>query len=389
MDIRNRASKALKLIDDFRIVAGVILVVCAIASIQKYAVDRNSLEVYHIYTTAFHNLMAGKDLYVQQPGLDYFLYTPTFAMLMGPFAALPDAIGSLMWNLLNASALMLGLHLLPLSARQKTAVALIVLVEMLTSLQNFQSNALIAGMLLLAFASLERRHPVLAAFLICFAAYAKIYAIGFAVMGLFYPRKWRFTGGIALGLFMAFLVPLLVVSQDQYEFLCKRWLWSLGLDTSSNLNAMGILRAWFGLDLGNTPVQAVSLAVLAIPLLRLALHKDTACRLHYFCSLLVWVVVFSHKAESPSYVIAMTGIALWFVTDRPSPFLWAMLALALLLTSLSSSDLFPRSVRSGFFTPYGIKAAPCLLWWLLMELALIAPLFLGHRKTIEAHGGQA
>ncbi len=382
MNIKAYIQRAEGVLLDYRVAAGAFLIATVVASVQKYLVDAKGLEIYRIYTRAFHNLIAGKDLYTLVPGSDYFLYTPTAALLMGPFAVLPDASGSLLWNIVNAAALVAGVHLLPLMAKQKSAVLWIVFFEALTCLQNFQSNTLIAGLLVLAFVCFERRRPVSAAILICLAAYVKIYAIGFVVICLFYDRKWRFAGGMVMAFALAFLAPLLVVSQEHYEFLCRRWVWSLGLDTTSDLNAMGILRTWFHVDVGNAPVQALSLALLAVPLLRFSSYKTPCFRLWFFCSLLVWVVVFSHKAESPSYVIAMTGIALWAVTDKQCPALWALLGFALLFTSLSCTDLFPKFVRSGFFAPYAIKAAPCLLWWFVMEATLILPLFVKQGGTL-------
>ena len=41
---------------------------------------------------------------------------------------------------------------------------------------------------------------------------------------------------------------------------------------------------------------------------------DADFRLRFLCSLLVFLVIFNHRSESPSFVIAMAGIAIWFVS---------------------------------------------------------------------------
>ena len=81
-------------------------------------------------------------------------------------------------------------------------------------------------------------------------------------------------------------------------------------------------------------------------------------------SVLIWIVIFNHKAESPTFVIAMTGVALWFIKGEKNPMNIALLVLALLFVSLTSTDLFPSSLRTSFIQPYAMKAFPCILIWI-------------------------
>jgi hypothetical protein len=87
-------------------------------------------------------------------------------------------------------------------------------------------------------------------------------------------------------------------------------------------------------------------------------------RLMMLASILIWMVIFNHKAESPTFVIAMSGVALWFFSRTKNPLNTALLLTALLFTSLSSTDLFPLTIRDRFIEPYAIKAVPCILVWL-------------------------
>jgi hypothetical protein len=41
-----------------------------------------------------------------------------------------------------------------------------------------------------------------------------------------------------------------------------------------------------------------------------------------------------------------------------------LLVLALLVTSLSPSDLFPAFIRKQYIVPYKLKSIPCFLIWL-------------------------
>ena len=76
-------------------------------------------------------------------------------------------------------------------------------------------------------------------------------------------------------------------------------------------------------------------------------------------------------AESPTYVMAVTGVALWWVTlAEPTPFDKILLALVIVFTSLSPTDIFPQVIQKQFFQPYNIKALPCLLVWARVQYQL-------------------
>jgi hypothetical protein len=92
-------------------------------------------------------------------------------------------------------------------------------------------------------------------------------------------------------------------------------------------------------------------------------------------SLLVWCVIFNHLAESPSFVIALCGVALWFVNEKATPITIFLLALTLLLSSLSPTDLFPKYLREHYVIPYVLKGLPCVLVWIYMQYELLTKQF--------------
>jgi len=83
-------------------------------------------------------------------------------------------------------------------------------------------------------------------------------------------------------------------------------------------------------------------------------------------STLIFPVIFSTGSESPTYIIAFTGVALWFVnTEKPTTaFDIFLMVFAFILTSLSPSDLFPRYLRIHYVEPYALKALPCFIIWI-------------------------
>ena len=75
------------------------------------------------------------------------------------------------------------------------------------------------------------------------------------------------------------------------------------------------------------------------------------------------MVIFNHKAESPTYIIVMSGIGIWYFCQAPDTVNRILLILAFLLISMSISDLVPAPVRNGFIRPYGIKAVMGIVIW--------------------------
>ena len=90
--------------------AGFILLLITIGvSIQMFLLKSGGIESggimyshynnYLIFKDSFIHLFNNKDLYQLYPmeHWDYFKYSPTFALLMAPFAALPDFVGLLFY----------------------------------------------------------------------------------------------------------------------------------------------------------------------------------------------------------------------------------------------------------------------------------------------------
>ena len=209
---------------------------------------------YVIFERSWDHLVSGQDLYAWHPEehWDLFKYTPTFAVLMAPFSALPDAIGLPLWNLLNALVLVLAVFRLPILREHQQGLALVICaVECMTSLQNAQSNGLVVGLLVLAFAELERGKAWLPALCVLLSAFIKLFGIVGLAMFVMHPQRWKLAGWTAaLGLGLAAL-PLVVVSADQYAWLLERYGQMLSQDHSQSLgySLHGILQSWFGLGL--------------------------------------------------------------------------------------------------------------------------------------------
>jgi glycosyl transferase family 87 len=366
-----------------RNVAATLLTLSAVAALQQVLLGPKPMgdglythyNNYRIYERSFLHLLHGQDLYVRYPAehWDIFKYSPTFAALMAPFAALPDAAGVVLWNLVNAAVFVLALSRLPvLSARSKALLGLVLVPDFLTAVQNTQANVLVAGLVLLAFGLLERDRPGWAALAIACGFYVKLYPALGALVFVFYPRRLRFLSSLAAWLLLLGVLPLVLVSPEALRTLYASWFRLLFADREvlTGLSVLGVLHGWFGLDPSKTLVVLAGGAVLLVPLVNVGAWARPTFRLLFLAALLVWMVIFNHASESATFFIAMCGVGLWYFARPRRPEEAALFAFAFLLTSMSPR--FPDVVVERLVRPYALKAVPCILVFAVIVLELVA-----------------
>lgn len=330
---------------------------------------------YVIFKQSFFHLIENKDLYQLFPTehWDLYKYSPAFSLLMAPVAFLPDALGLLAWNLLNLLILFFALLKLPVQpVKTRLFMCGFVFIELITSIQNSQSNGLMAGLIIFAFVFLERKQIALASLLIVLSMFIKIFGVAALALFMFYPNKHKaffYTVGWIL---LLAILPLIVVSWSQLSFLYQSWFELLRNDQSASigLSVAGLIYGWFGLDFKNL-VLLIGALLFCLPFLKYKYFKELKFRLFFLSAILIWVVIFNYKAESPTFVIAVSGIAIWFFSQGIKTENLILLILAFILTVLSATDLFPRSIRESYVMPYGLKALPCILIWVKIIVDLI------------------
>ena len=331
---------------------------------------------YVIFKQSHFHLLEGKELYEAHPDehWDLFKYTPTFALFYGILAYLPDAMGLLLWNLINALVLFFGIRMLPeLSPGRKAFICLFILVELATSLQNLQSNPLISGLIIMGFALSEKRNYLLATLLIVFAAYIKVYSLLALVLFLFHPGKVRLAAYTVLWMLMLFFLPAIFTGFSRLINEYHTWFQLLmdDKDFHSGYSVYSWLYSWFGIQAPKLPVAFTGLVLFAIPLMRFRAYPNWQFRQMALASILLWLVIFNHMAESPTFIIAVTGAAVWFANRKVDTLGTILITLVFLFTSLSLTDLVPRDIQKSFIISYTIKAAPCILVWLMVVVEMV------------------
>ncbi len=347
----------------------------------KIHLGPGSIGNFLVYRKVFWHAIHQMDLYTYYPSenLGSYLYGPVFSILISPFALLPVNAGAFLWSVVNAAFLFFAIRKLPVSYKNQNIILLICLVEMMTAVQNMQINCIIAAMILLSYTYVKEEKDFWAAMFVALGFMLKLYGIaGFAFI-LFSRNKMAFALSFLFWAAVFFCLPMLISSPSFVIHSYLDWYHTLVTKNSvnetsvmQNISVMGMLRHLIKTEYLNLVITFVAGFFYLFPLLRFAQLKNKAFQLTYLSLVLIGVVIFSSSAESPTYIIAMSGVALWFVIQNPKNFMvYFLLWFAIIITSLSPTDLFPRNIRINFIQPYSLKALPCFFIWVVIARQLI------------------
>ena len=133
-------------------------------------------------------------------------------------------------------------------------------------------------------------------------------------------------------------LPILFVSPAELAWQYGNW-WVLHTTSThaagAGVSAARILHSWFHVDPPRVVLLAIAGAIAALP-----------------------------------FVIAMAGIGLWYFYQERTRLHLALLWMALLLVSVSYSDLVSHAFRERFIRPYAIKALPVVVIWAVAVVEL-------------------
>lgn len=341
---------------------------------------------YLVFKFSFERLVNNQSMYVFFTKLDLFKYSPTFATWMLPFYYLNDYVGVFIWIALNAFVVYFAFKKLANINQKYIVLALwFILNELVTSLMNCQTNPLILGLIVLSFLAIENKNIALSTFLILVAFFIKPYALAICVIYIFYENKLKIVLFSLFWFLVLAALPLLFVSIDSYIFQLNEWQIMLKNDHSASygMSVMGVVKNVLGFELKNQ-IMLFGLLFLFVPLLKVKYYTDFLFRIKYIASILIWMIIFNHKAESPTYIIAVGGVALWFFYSDKNVINLVLLLFVLFLTQLSPTDIFPKFIRDTYIKPYELKALPCILVWIKINIELL--FYKNNKKDITEIG---
>ncbi len=364
-----------------RTLFGLWTLLAVVAGLTKMAPHRHNN--FLIFRGVFWHTIQKLSLYDFYPTEynDHNHYGPIFSLVIAPFAVVPDAIGLLGWLVVLALGMYYAVRHLPLEEGRQIFLYWFCAHELLTALQMQQFNIAIAAIIIGSFAAIEKGREVTAAFLIVLGTFVKLYGVVGLAFFFFVKRKPRFILALIGWSVVCFVAPMLISSPEyvvgQYVEWYERLAAKNGENTFSlmqNISLLGMIRKASGsASYSDLLVILPGLALFGLPYLRFGQYRHLAFRYAILSSVLLFVVLFSTGSESSTYIIPFAGIALWYTTSPWKRSGWdvALLVFAFVLSSLSPSDLFPRSLREAYVLPYALKALPPTLIWLRLSYELL------------------
>lgn len=321
---------------------------------------------YLIFKDSYFHLKNNTNLYTHyDTQWDLYKYSPTFAFLMGGIAHFPNLLGLSMWNLINVLLLILGIWYLPgINYSNKIWVFAVVFIELITSIQNSQSNGLVAALTIFTLISLENNKVGWACFLVALSFYIKVFGIISCLLFLFYPNKLK---GIIYGvvwMLVLLLIPLIIITPLELFSQYQNWFELLINDheTSVGISVAGLLDNFYAID--KKYILFAGMFMLFAPIIHFRFYKVLNFRLLFLANILIWMVIFNHKAESPTFIISVLGVSIWYFLKQRNAFDLSLLILVIVLTSISVTDLIPKFIKENYIREYNLKALPCVLVWL-------------------------
>lgn len=371
---------------------GVFVLIGLAAALFKLAPDRHNN--FLIFCGVWDHLSQQLSLYAAYPNeySDVYLYGPFFALVIAPFAMLPLWAGLILWNVGLATLLYWankeysGLSAEGGRTAQPSNSAAVFLIwftanELYTALAMQQFNVAVAAMVILSFVLVEKEKDEWATLLIVIGTLVKIYPVVALVFFLFSKHKVRFVLTGLGWLIVCFCLPMLFSSPAYVCEEYKEWWLSLTSKNDANLfsiaqniSLLGMIRKiGFAVSGGQALWQTYSDLWVIIPgcglfvatLCRVSQWPNLCYRQTILASMLMMICLFSSGTESSGYIIALTGVAIWYTAAPWQRNKWdiALMIFCFLLTSMSPTDIFPRVIRQTYVIPYALKALPVALIW--------------------------
>ena len=367
--------KFLKFISNPKYIFGIYLLVAVLSAIAKLNGGPLKYNNYLIFTNVFYNTLHENNIYLHYPDIhfDSNHYGVFFSILIAPFAMLPDWLGMPLWNVANTLVFLFAIHKLPFSNQKKAFFAWLCLQEFITAAVSLQFNIALAGLLMLSAIYIYERKETQSAFFIMIGFFVKLYGVAGLSAFFFVKNKIKFIGAlIAFGI-LFIVLPMLLSSPhfgiqsyaDWFQSLSEKNVSNQVLGNRQDFSLMGIVRRVLGdASISNLTFLIPGMAVFALPYLRIKQYQNLPFQLLILSSTLLFIVLFSSGSESPTYIIAVAGVMIWFLIQKEkTPYVIGLLIFVIILTCFSFSDLFPKFIKENYIIKYSLKALPCCFVW--------------------------
>lgn len=337
---------------------------------------------YLIFKYVYYHAIDQVNLYIRDPNLygDCNHYGSFFSLVIAPFLIFPDVIGVFLFSGILAISMCVAINYLPIDWRSKVIIYLLTANDLFITTLGCETNTLVIALIIGAFIAINKEKDFWAAGFIMFGFFIKIYSIAGLAFFFFSKHKIKLTGSLFFWAIVFFVLPMLITSPAFIVQSYFDWHASLidkNLENANSLlqdlSVMGMMRRISGNRyLSNMIVLIPAMILFALQFIKYKFFDNMSYRLLILASVLLFIVLFSSGSESPTYIIAITGVAIWF-TQQKQPYSWvvlALLAFAIVFSSFSTSDLIPHFIRV-FWKTYALKALPCFLVWIYLVYQIL------------------
>lgn len=373
---------ALQFFSKERIILYVYLLLSLVISLIFYNQGPRRFNNLIIYRQSFFHLLDHKNLYLEYPSeyYDIFLYHPAFPVFFSPFCLIPVSLSLILWTIISSLFIFYAIRMLPVAEKAKVFLYWFILIELLNNLHSQQTNSIIAAFGLFTFIFLEKGKTKWAAIFPLLAFCIKGYGLVFAVLFLFYPEKKKYISYSILWLAALTLLPLPFTGIDYFPKVYQNWITCLIDDHKVNFGSsvMGLMKLALPSFTENdlSKVQLAGVILFAVTMLYTWIKgtfKAKKQRLLILSYTFLWVILFNHASESPTYIISITGAGIFFVAHKSSQNVWwkSLSIFVVAFCVLVNRDFFPSSWPiDETIPPIVVRVLPCLLVWAIIQIQL-------------------
>jgi hypothetical protein len=361
-----------------------------IAVSVRTVVEPDRHTIFPILANSSAHWWSSQPLYAEYKPLDYFRYSPSFAVAATPFWLLGDRAGGVAWTWLNLGVYAAGLwrflrDVLP-GPWTKGRISLFFILAALGGLRGFwnaQSNALMIGLLLLAAAALVREHWWRAALWLALPVLVKVTPLAVALLFCaLWPRRLvgRFLVILGVGLLLPFLTKPPDAVLGYYTEWMQHMMGSAGerwLGFRDGWTVWIVIRHFICGDDGDLPLRAAidsgwyralqlaaALGVLGWSLWMQRRGCDRRRLVNVTLALgAAWLMVFGPASEHATYVFLAPSLAWALVEPVAWPRArWLIVAAGVLILGLGWGALARTAQADLLLTALPIGATLFAIW---------------------------
>lgn len=377
-----------QLLGNNKIAASIWFGLVLLALINAY--NSNSFNNLLIFRQSFFHLQNETNLYLEylKEYWDHYYYSPSFAGLVMPFSLLPVSISVFAWGLFDAAVLYYAIRQLPIGNKKQNFILILSANEMMNATSNLQSNGMMAATIILSFVYLIQQKEARSSLMILLGFFIKLYSITGLAFFFFTKNKKRFLISFLVWLVVLILLPLLFTTPSFLLQSYKDWFQALSLKSNFDITKplhqnmvditlQGMIKRIFNIaSLNKWVVIVPALLVFGAQYLYYKHFSNPIYRLYILCSVLLFIIVFNTGTESPTYIIGVPAICLWYVLQAKTKWINAIFIVAIFFSSFSYSDIFTPYVRTHIMMPYALKALGCFIIWVVIAVQIFTRQFL-------------